>query len=67
MLVQILVVVTFQIYLKAARSFIFPENRPHVLTMSTSTKEPLLVRAYNGEAVERIPVWLMRQVFASVN
>eukprot|EP01040_Poterioochromonas_malhamensis_P001951 gene1951-2085_t len=61
MLVQILVVVTFQIYLKAAKSFIFPENRPHVLTMSTSTKEPLLVRAYNGEAVERIPVWLMRQ------
>lgn len=30
------------------------------MTMSASP-EPLLVRAYKGEAVERTPVWLMRQ------
>jgi len=24
---------------------------------------PLLVRAYNGEKVERTPIWMLRQVF----
>ena len=25
------------------------------------TKEPLLIRAARGEAIERVPIWIMRQ------
>jgi uroporphyrinogen-III decarboxylase len=37
------------------------------MSMSVASDSNLLIRALKGESVERIPVWLMRQVLSPAN
>lgn len=38
-----------------------PRSRARTACIMSASSEPLLVRAYRGEEVDRTPVWLMRQ------
>ena len=45
-----------------ALSAVTQEEARAVASQAAGSAEPLLVRAARGEEIERVPVWMMRQV-----